>query len=66
MRHHPPIYSLRAEDLSGNYSPLAGDYPVRLLTRRVYSLSADRISESRAHAPMRVSCDREYASRPPC
>jgi len=63
-----PVYSLRAENLAGSYAPPASDYPVRLLTRRVYALSADQISEARATAPWRVSYGGVGGGRmrPPC
>ncbi len=68
MKMHPMISSLRVEDLAGNYAPLAFDYPARLLTRRVYALSAEQITEARGIAPMRVPSfgGTGWSSRPPC
>jgi hypothetical protein len=31
-------------------------YPIRLLTRRTYSLNADRIAQERENAPQSVRC----------
>jgi hypothetical protein len=67
MTPHPVITSMRAENLAGNYSPARGDYPVRLLTRRTYSLSAAQITTERASSPEHVSyatCGRLSRSPP--
>jgi hypothetical protein len=61
------IRSLRAENLAGNYEPMHCDYPVALMTRRTFALSADRILEGRVNAPSAVSYGRvlRWSSRPP-
>ena len=67
MTMQPLIPSLRPADLAGNYGFPASDYPVRLMTRRVYALAAAQICDARAAAPLRVSS--QYGSgrsmRPP-
>jgi hypothetical protein len=66
--NYPLIRSLRAEDLAGNYEPMHCDYPVALMTRRTFALSADRILQSRAIAPSSLDGGQSFrwASRPPC
>ena len=51
MTINPMIRSLRAENLAGNYEPMHCDYPVALMTRRTFAMSAERILEGRATAP---------------
>jgi hypothetical protein len=65
MQHFIP--SLRPDDLAGHYAPPTSDYPVRLLTRRVYALSEAQISAVRGIAPQRVLSRGGAGSlRPPC
>jgi hypothetical protein len=66
--NYPLIRSLRAEDLAGNYEPMHCDYPVALMTRRTFALSADRILQSRAIAPTSLDGGQSFrwSSRPPC
>jgi hypothetical protein len=61
------IRSLRAEELAGNYEPMHCDYPVALMTRRTFALSAERILAGRAVAPAALACGRplRWATRPP-
>ena len=68
MPNYPLIRSFRAEDLAGNYEPMHCDYPVALMTRRTFALSADRIVQSRANAPTSLDGGQSFrwANRPPC
>jgi hypothetical protein len=68
MSINPMIRSLRAENLAGNYEPMHCDYPVALMTRRTFAMSAERILEGRANAPSAVDYGRplRWSSRPPC
>ncbi|HET6325455.1 MAG TPA: hypothetical protein VFG04_12320 [Planctomycetaceae bacterium] len=68
MPNYPLIRSFRAEDLAGNYEPMHCDYPVALMTRRTFALSADRILQSRAIAPSSLDGGQSFrwSSRPPC
>ena len=61
------IRSLRAEELSGNYEPMHCDYPVALMTRRTFALSAERILAGRSIAPAALACGRSvrWSTRPP-
>jgi hypothetical protein len=62
------ICSLRAENLAGNYEPMHCDYPVALMTRRQFALSADRILSMRGTSPRYLPCGQStrWATRPPC
>jgi hypothetical protein len=66
--NYPLIRSLRAEELAGNYEPMHCDYPVALMTRRTFALSADRILQSRSISPSPVDSGQSlrWSSRPPC
>jgi hypothetical protein len=66
--NYPLIRSLRAENLAGNYEPMHCDYPVALMTRRTFALSADRILQSRANSPSPIDGGQSFrwSSRPPC
>lgn len=66
--NYPLIRSLRPEELAGNYEPMHCDYPVALMTRRTFALSADRILQSRGIAPSSVDGGQSlrWSSRPPC
>ena len=68
MPNYPLIRSLRAEDLAGNYEAFHCDYPVALMTRRTFALSADRILQSRSIAPSAMDGGSSYrwSTRPPC
>jgi len=68
MSMTPLICSLRAENLAGNYEPMHCDYPVALMTRRTFALSAAHILESRAILPQQLGYGQRsrWASRPPC
>jgi hypothetical protein len=47
---------------------LLSDYPVRLITKRVFSLSEKQILQSRNQAPVGMSLQRHFKNslRPPC
>jgi hypothetical protein len=66
--NYPLIRSLRAEELAGNYEPMHCDYPVALMTRRTFALSADRILQSRSIAPSSLDGGQSFrwSNRPPC
>ena len=68
MATNSMICSLRAENLAGNYEPMHCDYPVALLTRRMFALSAERILDARAVAPQPVGYGQSvrWSKRPPC
>ena len=63
MTTNSSIRSLRAENLAGNYEPMHCDYPVALMTRRTFALSADRILEGRAIAPAAMDYGRTLRIR---
>jgi hypothetical protein len=67
MTTNSRICSLRAENLAGNYEPMHCDYPVALMTRRTFALSAERILQGRANAPSAIDCGRplRWVTRPP-
>ena len=59
---------MRAENLLCRNRSLKGDYPIRLLTRRTFALSAGAILGARRTAPggIRFGDPRRAVRRPPC
>jgi hypothetical protein len=68
MTMNSQLRSLRAENLAGNYEPMHSDYPVALMTRRTFALTAEMILEGRGTAPSSMDCVRRgrWSGRPPC